>query len=98
MESPVILSTENVALDQFLCEFIKDDEMISVDANWLQSKLRELEKLKRENSYREEIEKQNERNLNILKSRLDNMTIAMDIMKLQNRPRVVKNRVLDVRI
>ena len=97
-EIPVILSTEKIALDQFLCEYIKPGEMISVDANWLQSKLQELNKLQRREIQQKEIESQNERKLIILKRKIDSMNTALDVIKLKTKPQIVKNRVLDINI
>ena len=95
---PVILTTESVNIEQFLVDYLSSDETITINAQWVQNQLIELQTLKREQKQLKEAEKQNKRNLSLLKSRLDSLNTTIDIMKLRVQPKIVKRRYLDVSV
>ena len=96
IEEPVLLSTEKVSIDQFMCDYFKEDETITVNANWLQKQLVELNQLFCENEKLKQDKQEVQRSLNLLKSKLDNLNLAMDIIKTKH-PKVLKTKILDVK-
>jgi len=88
---------EEVQLEQFLCEFIPRGDKIFVDANWLQEKLKHMYLMEiKEKKLKKEKEEMN-KNLSILKSRIDTLNTTVQIMKVK-KPEVRVNRYLNVKL
>jgi len=89
---------EKVGLDDFLADFIPAGDKITVDANWLQTKLKDMYRMEINEKQMLKEKQALNGNLSILKSRIDTLNTTVDIMKIDRKPKIEVRRVLDVYI